>query len=53
MTVKTRFEIGDTIMVNGETEVIISVHLYCSENVLTERYYLGNGKWHTIKIKTN
>ena len=30
---------------------IKSVHIYYSDNVLTERYYLGNQSWFTLHVK--
>lgn len=51
MTVATKYEIGDKIIVGGYEKTIISVHLYLSEKKQTERYYLGDAEWLTIHIK--
>ena len=51
MTVTTRYNIGDKIVVEGYERTIISVHLYLSEKKQTERYYLGDGQWLTLHIK--
>ena len=48
MELKTIYNVGDTIIVDGKKETIISCHLYVSENKHTERYYLGNKKWITL-----
>ena len=42
MTIKTKYNIGDKIAVDGEDRHILSVHLYVSDKKQTERYYLGN-----------
>lgn len=49
MTIKTLFEIGDYMEFEGGRYRVQSVHLYKSENVQTERYYLGDHRWITIK----
>ena len=51
MTVSTKYEIGDKIIVGGYEKTIISVHLYLSEKKQTERYYLGDEQWLTLHIK--
>ena len=51
MTIQTRYNIGDKIEVEGGEYEIISVHLYESENKHTERYYLGDEKWVTLKFE--
>ena len=43
------YSIGDHITVNGIRYRIIGVHVYLSERCQTERYYLGNEQWYTIK----
>ena len=48
MTIKTTYEIGDTIVVYGGGYKIKSIHVYESSNKHTERYYLGNGLWLTL-----
>ena len=49
MSIITRYNIGDTIEVEGQTYKIIAIHLYQGETTHTERYYLGDEKWVTIK----
>lgn len=51
MTITTKYEIGDTIELDGQSYKIVSVHLYESEQKHTERYYLGNGLWVTLEGK--
>ena len=51
MTVTTRYNIGDKIVVEGYEKTIKSVHLYLSEQKQTERYYLGDEEWLTIHVK--
>ena len=51
MTISTLYNIGDTLLIDGVYRKIVSVHCYYSDNCQTERYYLGNGLWHTIKRK--
>lgn len=53
MIINTMHDIGDYIPFEGKIYKIISVHVYRSENVLTERYYLGNETWCTIKIESH
>jgi hypothetical protein len=54
MTITTTYDFGDTIEVDGEQREVQAVHLYVSEaGVITERYYLGERKWHTIKVREN
>ena len=49
MTIKTTYEVGDVIVVDGGGEYKIkSSHVYESSNKHTERYYLGNGLWLTL-----
>lgn len=48
MTLKTLYDIGDTINVDGKKMKIVSVHLYESEEKHTERYYLGKQMWITF-----
>lgn len=50
MTVKTQYEIGDKLTINGERYKIRAVHIYVSNEKQTERYYLGDAKWLTIKV---
>lgn len=50
MTIRTQYDYGDTLIVDGEEMKIISAHIYVSkEGTHTERYYLGNEKWITIR----
>lgn len=51
MTVATKYEIGDKIIVGGYEKTVQSVHIYLSERRQTERYYLGNHQWLTLHIK--
>ena len=54
MTITTTYDFGDTTEVNGEQREVKAVHLYVSETgVITERYYLGEQTWHTIKVREN
>ena len=48
MTIRTKYNIGDTIEYGGEKHKVVSVHLYESEGKHTERYYVGNHTWITI-----
>lgn len=48
MTLKTQYNIGDTINLDGQPMKILSIHLYESESTHTERYYLGNQMWITL-----
>lgn len=49
MTIRTRYNIGDTLTVNGVDYEIISMHIYESEHTHTERYYLGHELWITLE----
>ena len=51
MTIHTKYSIGDFIHFRGKKYKIISVHLYESKNKHTERYYLGNQLWVTLKFE--
>jgi hypothetical protein len=51
MTIQTKYNIGDFIEIEGERCEILSVHLYESPYVHTERYYLGNQTWVTLKFE--
>lgn len=51
MTIKTRYDIGDVVIVGGVERKIVSAHIYESDNKHTERYYLGNEEWITIVRK--
>ena len=48
MEIETLYKIGDKIDVAGEKKTIIGCHIYVSDAVQTERYYLGKGVWLTI-----
>ena len=51
MTIKTKWEFGEEVVINGKTKTIRGVHVYVSDTgTQTERYYLGNQEWHTIHI---
>ena len=49
MTIETTYNIGDLIVAGGVEYKILAVHLYESKNKHTERYYLGNELWLTIR----
>jgi hypothetical protein len=51
MNISTKYDIGDKIEVEGVDYEIISVHLYESAEKHTERYYLGDEKWITLKFE--
>ena len=51
MTIKTKYDVGDVVVVEGVERKIISVHIYESDNKHTERYYFGNREWITIVRK--
>lgn len=53
MTIQTQYNIGDKIIIDGKRYKILSVHLYESNYTHTERYYLGNQKWITLKFERN
>ena len=55
MTIQTKYNIGDCIMVNGEARKIVSAHIYDSEKKHTERYFIGNHEFITVirEKKTN
>jgi hypothetical protein len=48
MTVKTKYDIGDRIIIAGKSQTILAVHIYVSPEKQTERYYLGKQTWLTI-----
>ena len=52
MTIQTRYEIGDKILVGGKEYKIISALIYESGSKHTERYYLGNHTWITVCKKS-
>jgi hypothetical protein len=48
-TEHTLYDIGDTIVVDGIAETVVSAHLYINtDGTITERYFLGRGKWFTV-----
>lgn len=50
MKIETLYDIGDEIIdKNGEKKEVIGVHIWVSDYKQTERYYLGNDTWLTIK----
>ena len=50
MTVDVLYNIGDEITdMNGEKMEIKGVHIWVSDHRQTERYYLGDETWLTIK----
>lgn len=51
MKISTKYDIGDKLHISGETRKIKDVHIYLSDNIQTERYYLGNQEWLTIHTK--
>lgn len=48
MTIRTLYSIGDQVVINNDTYTIVSMHIYVSENKLTQRLYLGNHFWFTL-----
>jgi hypothetical protein len=51
MDIQTKYNIGDHIECEGVRYKIRSAHIYESEKKHTERYYLGDKKWITIKFE--
>jgi hypothetical protein len=51
MTISTLYNIGDKLAIDGEERTIEGVHIFVSNNVQTERYYLGDRCWVTIQVK--
>lgn len=51
MIIQTRYSIGDFIEFEGQQYEILAIHLYRSPNKHTERYYLGDEKWFTLKFE--
>lgn len=49
MTIRTKYEIGDEIEINGQKHKILAIHLYESDNTHTERYYIGNHTFITYR----
>lgn len=49
MEIKTLMNIGDNVFFEGRVHKIIGIHIYVSNEKQTERYYLGEEKWLTIK----
>lgn len=50
MTIKTKYEFGENIIIDGQQKKVKAVHIYVSEyGTQTERYYLGNQEWYTIQ----
>ena len=51
MTIQTKHNFGETV--GDLKDKIRGIHIYVSENgVQTERYFLGNEQWVTIKNET-
>lgn len=51
MLIETKYNVGDEIKLGGVTRTILAVHLYKAEDRQTERYYLGQEEWLTIKTQ--
>ena len=51
MKITTSYNIGDEIKIGCTAKKILAVHLYISDNKHTERYYLGEREWLTLKVK--
>lgn len=50
MTIKTKWEFGEKIIIDGERKTVKGVHIYVFEQgIQTERYYLGKKEWYTIQ----
>ena len=49
MNISTKYNIGDRVVFQGKEYEILSMHIYESDKVHTERYYLGNSLWITIE----
>jgi hypothetical protein len=54
MTIKTKWEFGEKVIVDGERKTVKAVHIYVSEQgIQTERYYFGKQEWYTIQQGEN
>ena len=50
MTIKTKWEFGEKIVIDGQQKKVKAVHIYVSEQgIQTERYYFGKQEWYTIQ----
>lgn len=50
MTLETLYNIGDKITdEHGEEREIVGVHIWVSNHKQTERYFVGNDTWITVK----
>lgn len=52
MRITAKYNIGDTVTIDGASHKIIAIHLYESADKHTERYYLGDGLWITLNKGT-
>jgi hypothetical protein len=53
MKIETTYNLGDKITIGGCEYKILGMHLYLSERCRTERYYIGNQTWVTVKKGCN
>lgn len=52
MKIQTNYTLGDVLLEDGKADTIVGLHIYVKmDGTITERAYLGSGKWKTLVIE--